>query len=88
MIPNWTHHLKDPEEKKRFRQYLYQSRGLLDRLETILKQMEESTTNQELDLSSYESPSWAARQADLNGYRRCIRDVQKLITLDPKEPNG
>lgn len=85
MIPNWTNHLKDPEEKKRFRSYLYNSRGLLDRLGAILKDMDKDIEDQELDASTYDSPSWAARQADINGYRRCLRKVQKLITLDQKE---
>lgn len=82
MIPNWASHIKDPDEKKRFINYVYQSRGLLERLSDILKGMDVSS---ELDQSSYDSPSWAAKQADNNGYRRCLREIQKLITLDQKE---
>lgn len=85
MIPNWTAHLKDPEEKKRFRSYLYNSRGVLDRLTALVKEMENELDNQEIDTSSYDSPSWAARQADTNGYRRCLKKIQKIITLDQKE---
>lgn len=85
MIPNWTNHLKDPEEKKRFRSYIYNSRGLLDRLSDMLKEMEESLTQKELDQDTYDSPAWAAKQADINGSRRVLREIQKLITLDPKD---
>lgn len=88
MIPNWTNHLKDPEEKKRFRSYLHNSRGLLDRQRDILKDMENELDRGETDPNSYDSPSWAARQAHKNGYRECLNKIQKLITLDQKENNN
>ena len=85
MIPNWTNHLKDPEEKKRFRSYIYNSRGLLDRQIDILKEMENELDRSETDTNSYDSPSWAAKQAHKNGYRECLQKITKLITLDPKD---
>ena len=88
MIPNWTAHLRDPEEKKRFWAYLKNSRGLLDRLSDIIREMEEDLTQKELSMDTYDSPAWAAKQADINGSRRTIRAIQKLITLDPKEKHG
>jgi hypothetical protein len=85
MLPQWTHHLKDPEEKKRFRSYIYNSRTILDRQLDILKGWEAELDNQETDVSAYETPSWAARQADNNGYRRCLKKMKHLLTLDQKE---
>lgn len=87
MLPNWTNHLKDAEEKTRFKTYIYSSRGVLDRLKQIVSDMETELDNKELNPDSYDSPSWAARQADNNGYRRCLRRFQQLLTLDPKENN-
>lgn len=52
---------------------------------TISKEMEEVLEDREISPSAYESPSWAAKQADINGYRRCLREFQKLLTLDQKE---
>lgn len=85
MIPNWTAHLKDNEEKQRFWSYLKNSRGLLDRLVDLLKEMEADLTQQELDTDTYDSPAWAAKQADINGSRRTIRKILKLITLDKEK---
>jgi len=85
MIPNWTTHLKDPEDAKRFRQHMYASKGVLDRLSELIVDMENELDTQETDLDQYSSPSWAALQADRNGYRRAIRRIQKLITLDQKD---
>lgn len=88
MQPDWTHHLKDPEEKERFKKYVLGNRTLLERLSSILDQWERELTSEELSPRSYESPSWAFEQADTNGYRRCLRDVQKILTLDQKEKHG
>jgi hypothetical protein len=85
MIPNWTNNLKSDEEKVRFRKYMYSSRGVLDRLLEMTKEMDQSLTNQEIDPDVYDSPSWAARQAHTNGYRSCLRNIQKLLTLDQKD---
>lgn len=85
MIPQWTTHLKDPEEIKRFRQHIHNSKGVLDRLTTLMKNNEEALSSAETDPSSYESPSWAALQAHRNGYRQCLKELYKLTNLDPKE---
>lgn len=85
MIPNWTAHLKDPEEAKRFRQHMYASKGVLDRLLQLTGQIESELDQQEADVTQYSSPSWAALQADRNGFRRALRTVNKLITLDQKD---
>lgn len=85
MLPQWTHHLKDPEEKKRFRSYIYNSKGVVDRLLEMLNQREEEINAKEMDEESYDSPSWAALQADRNGRRRELRWMKQLITLDQKD---
>lgn len=87
MISNWTNNLKDPDEKARFNKYLLSSRGVLDRQLEIMDGMEKSLNYSELDPNAYECPSWAAKQAHKNGYRQCLQEIRKLITLDPKEHN-
>lgn len=88
MLPNWTNHLKTEDEKKRFRAYLHNNRGVLDRLLEICQDMERDLEVRELDADYYDSPSWAARQADNNGYRRCLRIMKNLLTLDQGKVNG
>lgn len=85
MDRRWTSNLKDPEEAKRFQSYVKNSKGVLDRQLELLSQFEESLTSKEIGEDVYDSPSWGYKQADTNGARRIIRDIQKLITLDPKE---
>lgn len=85
MIPNWTAHIKDPDEKARFKKYIYGSKSLLDRMNVLLDEYENELDRSETDPSSYDSPSWAARQAHKNGYRECLNKIKKLTILDPKE---
>lgn len=85
MITNWFNHLKDPDEKERFKKYLQGSKSILERQTQILDEMENELDQLETDKDQYNSPSWAALQADRNGYRRALRAVKKLNNLDQKE---
>lgn len=85
MIPDWYTHIKDPEEKARFKQYLYGSKTILERQTAIIEKMENELDQQETDPDQYNSPAWAALQADRNGYRRALRKIKKLNNLDQKE---
>jgi len=85
LVANWTSHLKDPEERKRFSTYIYSSRSILDRLKTIVNEMQEELDQKETNEEQYDSPSWAALQADRNGFRRALRRIHKLINLDQKD---
>lgn len=85
MIPNWTNHLKDPDEKERFRKHILGSKSIIDRQLEIMRDKELELNRSETDPSSYESPSWAAHQAHKNGFRECLQWMTKLLTLDHKE---
>jgi len=50
--------------------------------------MEVELEDKELSTDSYDSPSWAAKQADTNGYRRALRQFQKYLILDQGKDNG
>lgn len=85
MIPNWTNHLKDKEEVERFKRHIYNSRSVLERQNAIMDEMEKDLDQLETDPDQYNSPAWAAMQADRNGYRRALRRIRKLNNLDQKE---
>lgn len=78
-------HLKDHDEQKRFRSYIWNSKGVLDRILEILNEAEEELNTQEIGVKTYDTPSWAALQADRNGDRRRLRWMKKLVTLDQKD---
>lgn len=82
MISRWTAHLKDESEIERFKSNVLGSRTTLERLRGILDEMD---TSEELDANNYDNPNWAYRQADTNGFRRCLSIVKKLTDLDQQK---
>lgn len=85
MQDRWYRHLKDHDEQKRFRSYIWNSKGVLDRLLDMSKEMDRVQDSKELNPDVYDTPTWAAKQAHYNGYRQCLREFQKLLTLDQKD---
>lgn len=87
MITAWTKHIKDADEKQRFESSVIHAKHILDRQLVILDEMEDTVTDLELNPKVYDIPNWDYRAADLNGYKRALRHVKKLINLDHKETN-
>lgn len=87
MDQRWTSNLGTQDEKERFRKYVRQSKGVLDRLDQLLAIEEDILTSKETNESAYDTPSWAPQQADRNGYRRCLRRIRQLIYLDQRNDN-
>lgn len=85
MITAWTKNLQDPKEVDQFKNMLLGSRPVLERQKELLKEMEADLDNSETTYSVYDKPNWEFRQADNNGFRRCLKAINKLITLDQGE---
>lgn len=85
MISAWTKHLKNQEDKEEFEKYIRGSRRLLERLEILLSEMNQDVENSETSPRSYDNPNWAYRQAHANGFKQCVKMIQKLITLDQEQ---
>lgn len=82
MISAWTDHLKDPEEKERFKKHVLSSKAVLERLQELLNRIEDDYDRTELNTKIYDLPNWDYRQADMNGGRRVLNTVSKIINLD------
>lgn len=52
---------------------------VMDRFQDILIKSVESVEVKEASMSQYDSPSWAYRQAHLNGYKEAINFVNSLF---------
>lgn len=87
MQVDWTKHLKTPEERERFRNSVYSARPVLERLTDLLSEYQASADKSVESLSSYESPSWAYRAADQNGFNRALSTIKALINLDQQKVN-
>lgn len=82
MISAWTKHLKTEEEKSRFKNSVLGSKTVLDRLQDLIKEVEDDVDDIELSTKQYAVPNWEYMQADRNGFRRALKTVSKIITLD------
>lgn len=81
MISAWTKHLSD-EEKERFKNEVLGSKRVLNRLQALLNEMKEDVDQLELNTKIYDIPNWDYRQADTNGYKRCLKQISRIINLD------
>lgn len=85
MISAWTKHISDEQEKEQFRNSVLGSKQVLRRLQALLNEMKEDADSTELNTKIYDMPNWDYRQADTNGYKRCLKHISKLINLDQEE---
>ena len=74
----WLKDCKTKKEKEAVNQVLQSNRESLDRLKEILEPMLKDIT----PAADYDSPSWAYKQADRNGFNRAVTTVLDLINLD------
>jgi len=81
----WTKHLKSDAEKEQYRQSLTRVKWVLDDIKRLANDNLRSNEDSEMSPKSYDNPNWAYRQAHVNGYKQCLRDFNKLLTLDPEE---
>lgn len=76
----WTQGL-DEAQKEKFVQALRHDTLVLGRLQEILAEDLRELSSKELHLVSYDSPSWAYRQAHLNGVRQTLTNLQSLLSF-------
>lgn len=82
MITAWTKQCETIEDKNRFTATVQAARPVLERAKAIMKEMEADLDGSETQTKSYDNPNWAYLQADKNGFRRCLKALDKLFTLD------
>jgi hypothetical protein len=76
----WTQHLNTQEEREEFKKTILGSTKVLDRLREILYN-KVYTQESNLPTADYDSPSWAYKQADRNGYLRAHKELLDLLVL-------
>ena len=74
----WFAKSKDKKDKDAIKQSILAQREPLDRLKEILEPM----LKDGLPATDYDSPSWAYKQADRNGFNRALTTVLEIINLD------
>lgn len=76
----WTSGLSD-QQKERFLQALRNDTLVLGRLKEILSEDLLMLHKKESKIDSYESPSWAYRQAHINGAKQTTSALLELLSF-------
>lgn len=76
MKAQWLNHLRDPEEKKKFKQYVLNSGPVFDRLHQIITQMQK-----EQKRDDYREAGWPYLRAYDDGYNQALKEVMTIITI-------
>lgn len=82
MISKWTSHLQTDKEKEDFQKEVYSAKRVLERLSQMVSEMDTEAEQIETNPKFYELPNWDYRQANNNGYRRCLSILRKITNLD------
>lgn len=65
-------------EQDGFKKEVKSARNVLEKLEQIVQ----SKIKEIVVLEDYDSPSWAYKQADRNGYNRALTEIINILHLD------
>ena len=76
----WFKGLKTKEEKDRRKQEIISHSTFIEDLKELLQ-----TEFRKDKFEDYDSPSWAYKQADLNGYNRALTKVLSILNIEEKQ---
>jgi hypothetical protein len=66
------------DEQDGFKREVKSAKNVLDKLEQIVQ----NRIKQIVITDDYDSPSWAYKQADRNGYNRALTEIINILHLD------
>lgn len=75
----WTKHLSSDQNKEDFVAAIANSTVALGRLCELITEFETEINSKELSLEEYDSPSWAYKQAHLNGQRSAYKKLKTIL---------
>lgn len=79
---NRTWYQDNPKHREEIKEYLYQHKELLDKLSKICYTKVKELEKKRRASSTYSDPNWAYEQADMNGYLRCLYELEQLFKLE------
>lgn len=65
------------DQREVFKRQLSSSKDVLEKLKEIIENKRKETILSE----DYESPSWAYKQADRNGYNRALTEILNILNI-------
>lgn len=81
MYLDWTKHLDDPEEKKRFEAQIESASPVLDRLKDLITEKIGEIDRSMNTMKQYDHPNWNVITAHKNGMAASYNAVRELVTV-------
>tara|TARA_Y100001963_G_C6789717_1_gene454806 strand:- start:59 stop:313 length:255 start_codon:yes stop_codon:yes gene_type:complete len=75
----WLKGVNDPKEREKEKKIIENSNFLLDKLKEIC--YNKLTELENVNKSDYDNPSWAYKQAHVNGEKQAYRSIIELCTI-------
>lgn len=72
----WTSHLKDTEEKRKFKEAILSRQDIWDRMKHIIEDKSEA---KEMSYTDYDNSAWAYKQAHANGYMEALKEIYNIL---------
>lgn len=85
MKSKWIQHLKDPKDQEDFKDRIYRAQHVLDRLDTILSELEQGILRSERSPKVYDCANWTHLQAHYNGSMMVLSQIRNLLDLKETE---
>lgn len=85
MYTRWTSHLKNEDERERFKREIYSAKSVLERILAIIIEDKDNLDKSEENIKSYTVPNWDYLQAHRNGMAAYMREMQTLLNLDQQK---
>lgn len=82
MLVDWTKHLTG-DAKTQAEKEIRNSVFVVNRIKELIKEYDTDLYRTETNPATYDSPSWACKQAHINGRRQELNRFLQLFTLDP-----
>lgn len=73
---------RNSREKEELEYVLRNNVLLKEAILSILETMKDTEERKEIRPDAYENPSWAYKQADINGAKRVIEEIRSLFIFD------
>lgn len=79
----WFQDLKTQDEKDNLENYILNDKIILDKLVKIVYNISRGVENP--SLKDYDTPSWVAKQAHMNGMSEAYRKILSIIEINSPE---
>jgi len=78
----WFKYLEAKDQKKQLEAKIREAREVLNVLDKIVEEKNDSSRKHSLEIKNYDNASWPYLQADAVGYQRALEQIRTYLNID------